>query len=306
MAIAEKSNRSGFTLVELLVVIAIIGLLIAILLPAITKAFSYANQIKCTSNMREIGVALIAYIVDNNGQFPPVCVSPATTGTAPFYDGYPWPQGWFWANELVDLKYLPSPQGASQSQGVADSVFRCPAAQDVQMSPTPESYTSAGAPPTSGVNFDYISESYPTVNDQIYTWYSLNGRGATAVSQTNGTSMTPFLHWDVNGGADSRSTITNPIYNRKLALLNQESRLVMLAEGNSMELIYASRLGARHGPKSQLGRNANTNFLFFDGHVGTYSTTPYDKADMANLGTGLTLPGHGVPETLFLVTETQQ
>ena len=62
--------RRGFTLVELLVVIGIIALLIAILLPALSKARAQTMNIKCSSNLRTVEQNLLIYSNFNKGRLP--------------------------------------------------------------------------------------------------------------------------------------------------------------------------------------------------------------------------------------------
>jgi prepilin-type N-terminal cleavage/methylation domain-containing protein/prepilin-type processing-associated H-X9-DG protein len=63
-------NKKGFTLIELLVVIAIIAILAAILFPVFAQAREKARQISCTSNEKQLGLAMIQYVQDYDERFP--------------------------------------------------------------------------------------------------------------------------------------------------------------------------------------------------------------------------------------------
>jgi prepilin-type N-terminal cleavage/methylation domain-containing protein len=64
------ASRRAFTLVELLIVLAVIAILITLLLPVASRARDQANRVKCLSNLRNIGTALVAYQGEHGGAFP--------------------------------------------------------------------------------------------------------------------------------------------------------------------------------------------------------------------------------------------
>jgi prepilin-type N-terminal cleavage/methylation domain-containing protein/prepilin-type processing-associated H-X9-DG protein len=97
LASSRRRADSAFTLVELLVVIAIIGILVALLLPAIQAARESARRAQCTSNLKNLGLALQNYH-DTKKELPAAIRYPKGTGYAPLDDTRLF---WNWAIDIL-------------------------------------------------------------------------------------------------------------------------------------------------------------------------------------------------------------
>jgi prepilin-type N-terminal cleavage/methylation domain-containing protein len=179
--VAQRTN--GFTLVELLVVIAIIGVLVALLLPAVQAAREAARRMKCQNNLKQFGLALQNYH-DTFQRMPAGYYRAWPTSLGSTF-GTP---GWGWgAMILPRLEQQPLFEALNTSMGKLDgtSATKLPAQTPLTMFRCP---SDTGAKLNS-IRFDYATSNYVAIFGALYDQASI-GQSVVAGSVPNaGTGM---------------------------------------------------------------------------------------------------------------------
>ena len=262
--------RHAFTLVELLVVIGIIALLIAILMPALSKAREQANMVKCMSNMRQIGQAYIMHAQEHRNHVPtaglihrPYSATPAGLRDSAkvkykyYSDGgterpLPMPAALalYMGQKIVASSSLQLQQ--EMDTGTIAGVFTCPT-QDREIIPEGNMLTDQDGWTSPPLRSSYIFNEEPLGFldlDPIYR------RGRGNLNRMKMTSDTMML-------GDGKVRLGFPW-------------LVIFALDSNVKLEDAWREQGRAGARSNfdLARHKNKmNIVFMDGHAETVSAT---------------------------------
>jgi prepilin-type N-terminal cleavage/methylation domain-containing protein/prepilin-type processing-associated H-X9-DG protein len=229
---ARRTN--GFTLVELLVVIGIIAVLIAMLLPALTKARKAATNIACQSNLRQVYNAYIFYAADYKGEIPRSQYAPIGFHPDAIYRGQ---------NKYTDRRDL-------GGNNIFSKVWICPTQLNdvLQYNAPAASYHRMYQYPTYWPNVHYWQNSVvPALTTHKINKPICSGRAGSQVGYLNSSQAIMLgeintIH--INGGNTG-------------------------AFMNSYAAIVPWRLGWYHG-KSVKDRLVEwrMNVAYFDGHVG--------------------------------------
>lgn len=119
-------KKSGFTLIELLVVIAIIALLLSVIMPALGKAKTYAQEVLCKSNLHQYHLATEMYLNESDGKLPPAHYSLYNTAADTKENSNSWQRYCRWHNEGMNLESFPELAGPFWPYLAVTKVNVCP------------------------------------------------------------------------------------------------------------------------------------------------------------------------------------
>lgn len=224
-AFPTATSRRAFTLVELLVVIAIIGVLIALLLPAVQQAREAARRMQCSNNLKQIGLAVHNYH-DTYGSFPPgIIVNYSRSAT---WDVLTSPSAWNWS--ALILPFIEQ-QAMHDQLGITQGVYADEAYQDA---------TRLALMQTPIAGYRCPSDTTDELNGNL--GWSMS-RGANDIATMNYVAMAHFKR-----DGDS-STFANNDTQTGSFLVNRGLKFSDLTDGTSNILGVGercNRLGSQH------------------------------------------------------------
>ncbi|MBX6313036.1 MAG: DUF1559 domain-containing protein [Isosphaeraceae bacterium] len=277
-----SQTRRGFTLIELLVVIAIIGVLIALLLPAVQAAREAARRAQCVNNLKQLALAAQNYHDVNR------CL-PGGSNSRQFYN----PPNKFPENFSCFVRLLPFTEqapmynavnfGLTSSNyenitiaGVRVSILICPSDSNMEPAQIQPNSASPTAPGSRGWNFNIYNNTPPPG-----TWYqqysSYAGSAGTFDFGFNNTYL------NQSNGAAEFAMYNGVIYN------DSRIRIAEVTDGTSNTLLFGEHSHGnlvRYDPRYALSDNSWNSGRYYDTLFATYFA-PNQPAPSPTSGTSI-------------------
>ena len=261
--------RRAFTLIELLVVVAIIGLLIAVLLPALGKARKSSSAVVCMAQLRGIAQGFTTYSADNDELVIPSYNMTGTSGAGVPLDG--------WGPILDRDGYMDSQQNAKGNP------FYCPDTFDVPGVATGQTGTDPNNPkgwldwPFMRTGSANVTQIIPERNFhkviRVAYWINADNPIGNSVAFTPDLFYTCSVGYGPNAQGQTMKAMRTVKIVNPVAMITAADGLYAGRQRDNRIGMTNSRIGYRHPAKM-----GSANVAFADGHVETLGGNEFPRA----------------------------